>query len=98
VLACPGGSLGEASLHVRRHGERDRVDRREELVEVLISGRAVAAGQLARGRLIAPPDGGELDLLGGGERGRVRYPRPVTGPGQAEPKWLDGDGDPPFRR
>ena len=86
VLARARGPHGDGGLHVGRHAEGNPVDVGQEGVEIVMRRGVVLAGQCSRGLGVAAPDGGELDAVGRGERGRVRDARPVAGAGQAEPQ------------
>ena len=85
VLARLGGADRERCLHVRRDRERDRVHAAEERAEVVVGGRRRSrAASAAAAAAFAAPDGGQSGPRGGGERGRVRDARPVTGTNEAE--------------
>ena len=88
MLASAARADGDRDLYVRWHRESDRVDVGQERGEVVVD-RGVEDGcQVCRGAGVAAPDRGELDAVGGGERGRVRDPRPVAGADQAESQRL----------
>ena len=82
--ACLGRRQGELRLHIGRNGERNRVDRGDQLVEVVKRAHPVLGRQRRRLRRVAAPDADERRVRVGGDPGRVGDVRPVAGPDQSE--------------
>ena len=86
VLARRRGPQREGGLHVRRHRERDRIDVRQEGIEVVMDDTAVRGGDRGGRLVVATPDGGEGGAPGGGDACGMGLSRPVPGAHEAEPE------------